>query len=80
LDFSDVERRPGGDTRYAPEGWLWVCHACGKTAKDRYGETEDAHPLWDESCLLNSGLYSRDRLVFEGDRVIKIKEYSDGDS
>jgi len=33
----------------APDGQIWVCAACGKTAKDRT-------KLGDESCFLNAVL------------------------
>ena len=33
----------------APEGKIWVCGACGKTAKDPCGDEGG----WDESCFLN---------------------------
>jgi hypothetical protein len=36
----------------APEGFVWVCGACGKWTKDRYGSERG----WDESCMLNSNL------------------------
>jgi len=39
--------------RIAPTGTIWVCGACGKTAKDRYGDTGSS---WDESCMLNAVL------------------------
>lgn len=38
--------------RIAPDGKLWLCYACGKTTRDRYGESGG----WDEACALNSGL------------------------
>jgi hypothetical protein len=58
--------------RLAPNGYLWVCHACGKTASDRYGiEHMDG---WDESCMLNSALHRIDLLVFGIDRrVTRVK-------
>lgn len=37
----------------APDGQIWVCGACGKTSKDRYG---DPGKNWDEACMLNSVL------------------------
>lgn len=39
--------------RIAPAGAIWVCSACGKTSKDRYG---DKNSSWDESCMMNSFL------------------------
>lgn len=38
--------------RIAPDGKVWLCVACGKRVKDRYGEDRG----WDESCMLNSVL------------------------
>lgn len=42
--------------RIAPEGAIWVCGACGKTAKDRYGIEGEKSRGWDESCMLNAVL------------------------
>lgn len=39
------------EKRFAPTGAVWVCGACGKTSKDRYG---DGRSSWDESCMLNA--------------------------
>lgn len=39
----------------APEGQIWVCAACGKRSRDRYGE-QRIDSGWDESCMLNSVL------------------------
>ena len=58
--------------RFAPEGWLWVCHACGKTHTDQYGSQGEGSHGWDESCALNSALYPRSRLVFSGKRVVEV--------
>jgi transposase-like protein len=39
----------------APAGQVFVCSACGKRSKDRYGyRAIDAG--WDESCMLNAVL------------------------
>ena len=54
----------------APAGKLWVCHACGKTARDQFGEEGG----WDESCMLNSALYDVEKLVYEARRVVRIKD------
>jgi hypothetical protein len=63
------------DDRRAPEGQLWVCCACGKTAEDRYGfEGEHSHG-WDESCMLNARLFDKTRLVYgPHGRVKEVKE------
>jgi len=42
-----------GTKRIAPAGTIWVCAACGKTSRDRFG---DKGSEWDESCMLNSVL------------------------
>ena len=52
---------------------IWVCLACGKVSKDRYGK-EGTTPGWDESCLVNSVLVNEDYLVWNGERVREIKE------
>jgi hypothetical protein len=51
--------------RFAPEGAVWVCGACGKTAKDRYGMEGEQSPGWDESCMLNSTLCHSERHIGE---------------
>jgi hypothetical protein len=58
----------------APDGFLWVCLACGKTAADRYGIEGENHPGWDESCSLNSDLFPKSSLVYDGSsrRVVQI--------
>jgi calcineurin-like phosphoesterase family protein len=32
----------------------WACRECGKTSADRWGDTADKSPGWDESCALNA--------------------------
>jgi hypothetical protein len=46
--------------RIAPDGQVWVCAACGKTSKDRYGDDKSSWG-WDESCMLNSVLCYADK-------------------
>lgn len=48
-----VEGQPPHEARLAPPGTVWVCAACGKTARDRFGTSDFG---WDESCMLNSVL------------------------
>jgi hypothetical protein len=47
--------------RLARPGTLWVCGACGKTARDRYGEEGSS---WDESCMLNSWLCTEESVTY----------------
>lgn len=60
----------------APEGEVWVCQACGKMSKDKYGFQKISWG-WDESCMLNSALFKESELVIEDNRVIKILRESD---
>jgi hypothetical protein len=49
----DRDSRPPQPTDpIAPAGKVWICCACGKRTKDRYGDERG----WDESCMLNSVL------------------------
>ncbi len=57
----------------APEGQIWVCGACGKTAKDQYGPP-NAHFQWDVSCVLNSILVYEDYLEYDGKLVMNVKK------
>jgi hypothetical protein len=43
------------ENQVAPEGQVWVCAACGKRSKDRYGD-QAIDRGWDVSCALNSVL------------------------
>ena len=39
----------------APDGQIFVCVACGKWSKDRYGD-QKIDRGWDVSCVMNSVL------------------------
>lgn len=56
------------DEMPAPEGQIWVCNACGKTARVRW-RFEDSKG-WDESCMLNATLCFESSLKYEGSRVV----------
>ena len=58
----------------APEGKIWICLACGKTAKNKYGPP-DCMKGWDASCVMNSALVDEKYVVYgEDGRVKEIKE------
>jgi hypothetical protein len=60
--------------RFAPSGKIWVCHACGKVAKDRYGMDGSMRSSgWDESCAINCTCVDMNYLVWQGDRVCGVK-------
>ena len=66
-------------TDLAPEGQTWVCCACGKTARSRYGFDAEGNRTtrqrWDESCAMNAELFSNTRLVFgDSGLVVDIKK------
>ena len=66
----------------APEGQVFVCAACGKRSRDKYGY-QKIDRLWDESCMLNSVLVYEDSLKFDSKtgRVISataVEENTDG--
>lgn len=60
----------------APEGHVFVCLACGKRSRDRYGN-QPLNRGWDVSCVLNSEMFPIERLVMGNGRVISIKEEED---
>jgi hypothetical protein len=63
------------EDRIAPDGMTWVCCACGKTAKDRYGIEGERSPGWDEGCMMNAFLAEEVTLVRGPDgRVAEIKK------
>jgi len=57
---------------------VFVCLACGKQSKDRYGDKPISYG-WDESCMLNSQEFDVSKLVYgpgkeKTRRVIEVKE------
>ena len=64
-----------GETRFAPEGAIWVCGACGKTARDQYGLEGTHSPGWDESCMLNAVLCREDSLHRKDGRVVDAEPF-----
>lgn len=58
--------------KVAPEGFVFVCMACGKRSRDRYGD-QAIDPGWDVSCMLWSRLLPVDAITLGPDgRVVKI--------
>lgn len=51
----------------APAGHVYVCGACGKVSRWRYGFDDknrtDASMGWDESCMMNAALVPEDRIA-----------------
>lgn len=59
------------DDRYAPDGQVWVCAACGKTSpRDRFGDRHSSQG-WDVSCTLTSVLCYEER--DEDDKWVTVK-------
>jgi hypothetical protein len=64
----------------APEGQVYLCTACGKRSRDKYGEKRISHG-WDVSCMMNSVLVYEDSIVYENGQIKSAKaveEQSDG--
>lgn len=52
-EFRERVKNESGNHK-APPGILFVCLACGKLSRDRYGDDALAgSEIWDESCMLN---------------------------
>jgi len=47
----------------APEGYVYVCLACGKMSRDKEGH-EAISRGWDVSCSVNSQLCRKEELMF----------------
>jgi hypothetical protein len=52
---------------YPPKGQVWVCSACGKRARTRYGvDAAGAHTNldhgWDESCVMHAVLCHEEKM------------------
>lgn len=59
--------------KVAPKGYVFVCLACGKRSRDRYGDKAINHG-WDVSCVLNCDMFKEESLVLnEHGRVTEIK-------
>jgi hypothetical protein len=56
----------------------YVCLACGKTSRTKYGLDRSASPGWDESCMLNSVLYKTSDLVFAGPEKTRVASIREG--
>jgi hypothetical protein len=59
--------------RFAPEGSLWICTACGKWAKDRV----EGPRGWDVSCCINSVLVKEEDIVWNENKteILEIKDF-----
>lgn len=54
----------------AGDGEVFVCGACGKRSKDRFGYQKIDHG-WGESCMMNSNLCVESSIELRNGRVIK---------
>lgn len=59
----------------APEGQIWVCAACGKRSRYKYGFDADGHRCgpdygWDESCMCHAVLCYDDPEIARGPGVV----------
>jgi hypothetical protein len=54
----------------APEGFVYVCIACGKRSRDKYGDQASDYG-WDESCMLHAHLARECDLVFDDSGRVK---------
>lgn len=56
----------GTSNKRAPDGQIYVCFACGKVSRWRYGiddkNRNDGSPGWDEACVLNCALVDESRI------------------
>ena len=54
----------------APMGTIFVCSACGRRSRSRYG-TVDADSGWDESCSTHAHLWDEAGMEVTNGRVTK---------
>lgn len=54
----------------AKDDEVFVCSACGKRSKDRYGNLK-IDQGWDESCMLHSVLCQEASLVFGENGLVR---------
>jgi hypothetical protein len=53
--IDDKSKASPDGNHVAPEGQVYVCAACGKTSRDKYGFQKISRG-YDESCMLNAVL------------------------
>lgn len=61
----------------AAEGKVYVCGACGKRSRDRYGD-QKIDRGWDESCAIHAVLCDESSLVIENGRVVSATATEEG--
>lgn len=54
----------GNGNQVAPDGYVFVCGACGKRSRDVFGEQRVSRG-WDESCMLNAVLCHEGSIEFD---------------
>lgn len=55
----------------APPGQVWVCEACGKRSRDRYGNNQlSGVGAWDAGCVLNAILCYESKLTIDNDGFV----------
>lgn len=55
--------------KIAPKGTLYVCMACGKVSKDKYGN-EAINRGWDVSCALNCVLVKETHIYLDSEGYV----------
>lgn len=65
-----VYQPEGPGNHVAPEGHVFVCNACGKRSRDKYGEMK-IDPGWDEACMMEAVLCAESSLVFDDNGRLK---------
>lgn len=54
----------------APDGQVYVCGACGKRSKDRYGD-KAIDRGWDESCMMHAVLVYENSIELDSNGRVK---------
>jgi len=78
LEAADAERDDDEEVgdRTAADDEVFVCLACGKTSRTKYGFDGTADPGWDESCMLNCQKFKKDQVVYQGRKLRRILPFS----
>lgn len=61
----------------AVDNMIYVCYACGKRSKDKFGKEAISYG-WDVSCVMNCGLEREEDLKIEEGLVVKINRGEHG--
>jgi hypothetical protein len=78
IDEKELSELAQAGTTICDESHIWVCTACGKTSRTKYGFDKKGDNLcdhgWDASCMCNAVLVEKATCVFKKGRVVEFSQ------